>query len=266
MRISRIKYLLVIGVSVSAILVSAALPAYASEYSYLGYKVRVAGLNVRTGPDATKYKRVGVIHKNEIYISTGRSKGKWVQIWYDNHKRWIYISYTKPNWYPCVVVKASALNVRTGPGTRYRKVGVVKRNSYWADIGSNSKGSWTKVWYRSEPRWMYNRYLFGPIAMLSDAKPEIEISNVNINNGADWTNSRYVTVQYDSTAAPEYYRISEDLEFSDTNWIKANGSKIGFTLSNKTGNKTIYLQLKNENGRLSNVDSENINYLPKQVK
>ena len=42
-------------------------------------------------------------------------------------------------------VTASALNVRTGPGTGYAKVGVVYRHQIYVEVGTS--GSWRKIWY-----------------------------------------------------------------------------------------------------------------------
>jgi uncharacterized protein YraI len=281
---SKIKQLFVIGSIVATVFVSAS-STYASCYNCFAERVAVSGLNVRTGP-STRYRIAGVIHKGETYIKTGETSGAWRQIWYDNNKRWIHGGYANDFDVPCVTVTASALNVRTGPGTRYRKVGVAMRHSDWAVIACD--GIWRKIWYASEARWVHGSYLYEEscyghpeypgcygrtpggydynIKELSRPFPEIELSVVNIHNNADRTDSRFVTVHYVSTSSPEYYRISEDPKFSGASWIIANKSKIDYTLSEGAGKKTIYLQLKNEKGRLSNVGSDTINYLPNKVK
>lgn len=54
-----------------------------------------------------------------------------------------------------VVVKASALHVRTGPSTRYRSVGIVRKGQVLQVSGRTSRG-WTQLANR---RWVSSRYV-----------------------------------------------------------------------------------------------------------
>src|SRR3954452_9688035 len=54
-------------------------------------------------------------------------------------------------------VTATALNVRTGPGTTYKIVTTVKKNQ--AVTVSQTKGSWDKVTVAGKTGWASNHYL-----------------------------------------------------------------------------------------------------------
>ncbi|MGI0116384.1 SH3 domain-containing protein [Zooshikella sp. RANM57] len=215
-------------------------------------KVTNSYLNVRSGP-GTNYEKIGTMHSGEYYIATGKTSGAWKQVWFDGGKaRWIYSqSYTSTAKVNCDVVSTAALNVRSGPGTHYRLVGTAPSGSHWAVIGSD--GVWKKVWYASEARWIHSGYLGN-----GSSNTAIQLTGFNINKSAANTSSRFVTVYSTySGSTPIMYRISEKSNFSGATW-KAFENKITFTLSAGNGAKKVYFQLKNQQGRLSNVMSDSI--------
>ncbi|WP_193222203.1 SH3 domain-containing protein [Alkalilimnicola sp. S0819] len=229
--------------------------ANAEAASCTGFKVTTGGLNVRTSP-STRGTVVGVIHRNERYIATGAKSGGWRQIWFNHAARWIYASgYTSSQKYSCGTVTASTLNVRSGPGTGYRIVGTTGKGAKWAVI--ESRGAWRRIWYASERRWVHGGYLNQSVPV-----PKIELTGFNINKNTDSTSSRYVSA-YSTTRSsqPRYYRISEDARFSGASW-KRYSSRAAFTLSAAAGRKRVYFQVKNAQGRLSNVRSDTITYTP----
>lgn len=227
---------------------------YAQSLTCDTLEIEVSSLNVRTGP-STGYSRVGTVNRAETYVVTGNSSGAWEEIWFNDSARWVYTgSYTSEVEVECGEVTASQLNVRSGPSTRYRKVGTVPRDSAWSIIGVN--GVWRQIWYGSEARWVHGGYLdqTAPI-------PEIQITSFSINLGADDTYSRFASVSasYESSQ-PAFFRISEQSDFSDANW-ETYSSSIAYTLSAGEGVKTVYFQARNEQGRLSNVVADSIYYI-----
>lgn len=83
-----------------------------------------------------------------------------------------------------------------------------------------------------------------------------EISNMKINNGNTATQSRSVTINYNSTGSPTHYMISESQNFAGAEW-ESIVSQIPFVLSQTSGSKTVYLKVKNSFGE-SGVVSANI--------
>lgn len=123
------------------------------------YKVKVttSALNVRTGP-GTSYKSKGTIKKGEIYEIKAEKNG-WGQLKANNY--WIKLSYTEKvvttvtNEYK-VKVKATDLNMRTGPGTSYKRAGYIKPGTYTISKTSNgwgklkTNGYWIKLSYTTK--------------------------------------------------------------------------------------------------------------------
>ncbi|WP_237053040.1 SH3 domain-containing protein [Marilutibacter chinensis] len=239
---------------VLAALFAASAPASAGTCA--GVKVTASALNVRSGP-GTGYAVVGTANSGETYVTTGQTSGAWKKIWFDSNARWVHASsYTQAVNVSCGKVTASTLNVRSGPGTGYSVVGTVSSGSKWSVIGSS--GSWRKVWFASQARWMHGSYLDQ-----NGTTPSIGLSGVTINGGASSTGSRYVKVRFGyNTSTPTHYRISHSSTFSGASWKSYTGTTVDFTLSSGGGTKRVYLQLKNSAGRLSNVGSDTITYNP----
>lgn len=82
---------------------------------------------------------------------------------------------------------------------------------------------------------------------------------LGINAGATTTSSRVVAVLPTYNGMPTHYRIGEVADLSAETWIAYSGGEIAFTLSAEYGAKTVYMQLKNEQGE-STVKNASISY------
>ena len=113
-------------------------------------RVAVSDLNMRTGP-GTVYKSKGKI-PNGVYTIV-QTKNGWGKL--EKNGYWIKLSYTtkvKPKTYK-VRVKVTELNMRTGPGTRYKSKGAIRKGTYritrtkngWGKLKKN--GYWIKLSY-----------------------------------------------------------------------------------------------------------------------
>lgn len=87
----------------------------------------------------------------------------------------------------------------------------------------------------------------------------VTLLTVGINAGAATTTTRVVAVLPTYNGTPTHYRISESADLSSETWIAYSGGEIAFTLSADYGEKTLYMQLKNEQGE-STVKSASISY------
>lgn len=132
-------------------------PAAVDKYQV---KVTASSLNMRTGP-GTSYKSKGTLAKNKVCEIKAEKNG-WGQI--STNGYWIKLSYTKkvePSTNSSttstseykVRVSISDLNMRTGPGTSYKKKGYIKPGIYvisktsngWGKLKTN--GYWIKLSY-----------------------------------------------------------------------------------------------------------------------
>jgi uncharacterized protein YraI len=214
-------------------------------------QVTASTLNVRSGP-STSDAIVGTAQVGEQYVKVAEQSG-WVQFWFDESARWASVSYTTPAVVSCGKVTASSLNVRSGAGSTYGVVGTASLDSLWTVLGVS--GTWSKIYYESEQRWVSSAYLntTGVIA-----PPPISVSNFVINNNDASTASQFVTTsQTISGSTATEYQISSDAAFISANWT-AYVANPSFTLTAGNGSKTVYFRARNVEGRISSTVSDNI--------
>jgi SH3-like domain-containing protein len=89
------------------------------------------------------------------------SSGKWYAVKdVDGDVNWISKGLTT-NSFRCAVVKESQVNIRVGPGTRYRKTGSSPAQQYASFKVLKRRGSWVKVkdeW--GKVGWISKRFLW----------------------------------------------------------------------------------------------------------
>ncbi|MDO4745293.1 MAG: SH3 domain-containing protein [Bacillota bacterium] len=131
-------------------------PEQAAPTTY-NVKITASSLNMRTGP-STSYKSKGTLKKNTVCEIKAEKNG-WGQLTSNGY--WVKLSYTKKvetassSEYK-VKVKAKDLNMRTGPGTSYKRKGYIKPGTYvitktsngWGKLETN--GYWIKLSYTSK--------------------------------------------------------------------------------------------------------------------
>ena len=116
-------------------------------------KINTAALHMRTGP-GTSYSSKGLAVYGTKYSITD-SKNGWGKLQKNGY--WIKLSYTVPvdSEYN-VKVKAKDLNMRTGPGTKYKSKGYISPGTYtitetksgWGKLKKN--GYWIKLSYTTK--------------------------------------------------------------------------------------------------------------------
>ncbi|MGE6256760.1 N-acetylmuramoyl-L-alanine amidase [Heyndrickxia sporothermodurans] len=145
------------------------------------YTVTATSLYIRTGP-STKYKSVGYVKKNKK-VKVYQIKSGWAYLTYGSKKGYASSKYLKKvakkktttAKKPAAVKKpigerivtATALNVRSGPGTKYKTVGQFKKNKKikiyefkgnWAyTIDGKVKGYVSKSYLKTVPKTPANK-------------------------------------------------------------------------------------------------------------
>lgn len=125
-------------------------------------RVNTGSLNVRSGP-STSYSRVGSLSRGATVSVVGQ-QGSWRKISYGNGTGWVHGAYLTTgnvaNNTTTKEVGASSLNVRSGPGTRYRKIGALTAGTR-VNV-SDTSGSWSQVAYGGGTGWVHSSYLVTP--------------------------------------------------------------------------------------------------------
>ena len=106
--------------------------------------VKASHANIRSGP-GTHYKKTWEVYQYMPFKKL-RTKGLWTRIKdVDGDRHWIY-SPLLTSSYRCAVVKAQKANLRTGPGTHYKRPWQFKQAIHYTSFRLlKTHGNWCKV-------------------------------------------------------------------------------------------------------------------------
>ena len=141
-------------------------------------EVNTDSLNVRSGP-GTNYSKIGTLKKGEKVGVISENNG-WSKINYSGKEAYVSSSYLKninPNT-PSTPestketkeVNTDSLNVRSGPGTTYSKVGTLSKGSK-VEVLSESNG-WSKINYNGKEAYVSSQYL-SKVTSNTPSTPEV---------------------------------------------------------------------------------------------
>ncbi|BCO08687.1 hypothetical protein GF1_10630 [Desulfolithobacter dissulfuricans] len=148
----KLQHGLFVIVACAVLLGFAAGSALAAEY----VSVVKDGVNMRSGPD-TKYEVLYELPAGYPLKVLGR-KGKWLKVVdFEGSKGWIYSSLVDKTPHVIVTVKTEA-NVRSGPGTKYKKIGSVAREVILKKV--DQKGDWVKVSHPQLTGWIHKKLIW----------------------------------------------------------------------------------------------------------
>ena len=74
-------------------------------------------------------------------------------------------------------------------------------------------------------------------------KSSLKITSLNLDRGNSTTHSRSIVLSSGIRGNPTHYRISEDPEFKDSEWLQFQKTPL-FTLSQRNGRKRVFYQVK----------------------
>lgn len=123
--------------------------------------VNVPEANLRSGP-GTKYEKTWEVFKYMPFEKL-KKKGNWYKVQdVDGDHHWIYKKLTTDK-FNCAVTKVDKANIRSGPGTHFRKKNFSPAMKYDAYKVLKRKGKWVKVhdafgdegWISRKLLWIY---------------------------------------------------------------------------------------------------------------
>ena len=123
--------------------------------------VKAAKANIRLGP-GTNYETLWQVYKYMPFEKVGVSvSGNWYAVKdVDGDVNWIHKKLAT-NGFRCAVVKKDPVNVRKGPGTRYRKIYPAPAQQYYSFRVLKKSGSWIKVKDElGRIGWIHNKFLW----------------------------------------------------------------------------------------------------------
>jgi len=115
--------------------------------------------NLRSGP-GTNHEKVWEVYRYMPFKQVA-SKGPWRRVRdVDGDTYWVH-SKLVTSRYKCAVVKSDEANVRTGPGTKYRKARINPAYKYYSYKVLEVRGKWVKVINQyKDVGWIYKQLLW----------------------------------------------------------------------------------------------------------
>ncbi|MDU7359820.1 MAG: SH3 domain-containing protein [Propionibacteriaceae bacterium] len=150
----------------SKYLTTTAKQAPVTTKSASGQSRTTANLIVRTGP-SLQHRRVALATKGTAVALTGKTSGNYTQISWQGTPRWVASRYlttqasggtSSASTSGRSVQTTENLNIRTGPGTRYRFAGVATKGTVLPATG-RTNGGFTEVTWKGSPRWAASQWL-----------------------------------------------------------------------------------------------------------
>lgn len=115
--------------------------------------------NLRAGP-GTKYEISWQVFKY-MPLKKLSKQGNWYRVQdFEGDTHWIYNKLVTDK-YKCAVVNVDEANVRSGPGTKYKKTILSPLILYESVKILNTKGSWVNAMYESgDTGWIFRKLLW----------------------------------------------------------------------------------------------------------
>ncbi len=142
---------LMVAVIAGGTIAASASPALAGD----AVEVTASRLYVRDG-GSTGFQRMAITSRGRIHPVLRRSGG-WVLIQFDQRLGWSSGQYLRNRDVSIGVISAGALNVRSGPSTRYRLVGRLTQGQRVAVLGSS--GAWYRITFGDGEAWVHGDYV-----------------------------------------------------------------------------------------------------------
>lgn len=118
-------------------------------------EVTAGALNLRSGP-GTSHGVAGSLARGEVYAGLERRSG-WVRLQVGQRTGWASDGYLRASSLPRSVVTASALNVRSGPGTGHGVLASLARGAQV--VVRSSSGSWRRIDLGGRAGWVHADHL-----------------------------------------------------------------------------------------------------------
>lgn len=126
-----------------------------SPSNTLRYAVICRTLNVRSGP-GTEYSKQGTLSRGTLLDGELLSNG-WVKFSYNGQTAYVSGMYVQSVDNGQLSVQCGTLNVRSGAGTSYSKIGALYRGTYVKPL--ETQGNWYKIGYDGGYGWICADYV-----------------------------------------------------------------------------------------------------------
>ncbi len=133
------------------------------------YRYASEPVNVRSGPDSSKYPVIGVLKKQEKIQYLGDTSD-WALVYYKGNIGFVYGKYLSaspgesevPSAQAQYRIATTAVNVRSGPNSsQYPSIGFLVKGELVKFLGKS--GTWSKISYKNSVGYVFSKYLTDPV-------------------------------------------------------------------------------------------------------
>jgi N-acetylmuramoyl-L-alanine amidase len=155
--------------------------------SHAKAQISVNTLNVRSGPGLSNTV-VAKVHKGQTYVITSE-QGQWLKLQLNSHQSgWVAGWLVKKlQTEETATVKASSLNVRSGPSTAYRWIGSFSKGDSVSILNENN--GWYEVSFQGSKGWISGSYIKKEANIIETDRQDVN-RNPNVSLLYDGTNIR----------------------------------------------------------------------------
>ena len=172
-----------LAVALVLTMLAVAIPAMAASQVYA-----TTDINVRNGPGLS-YSIIGSLDKNEVVTKLGTS-GNWTKINFNGKTGYVNSPYVKPYSGDDDVIVIddddavaayanAAVNVRSGPGTNYAKLGELRKGDAVTLVGTT--GSWSIIKWGSGTAYVSSAYLTKSSSNPGSGSTTTMVATANVN-------------------------------------------------------------------------------------
>ncbi len=172
-----------LAVALVLTMLAVAIPAMAASQVYV-----TTDINVRNGPGLS-YSIIGSLDKNEVVTKLGTS-GNWTKIDFNGKTAYVNSPYVKPYSGDDDVIVIddddavaayanAAVNVRSGPGTSYAKLGELRKGDAVTLVGST--GSWSIIKWSTGTAYVSSAYLTKSSSNPGSGSTTTMVATANVN-------------------------------------------------------------------------------------
>ena len=211
-------------------------------------------LNLRKGPSTDNIITLTIPKGNTIEVIDFSCDNNWAKVNYNNQTGWVSTTYIEKitsqgdnnvSKYEDYITNSS-VNVRTGPSTNYKKIGVLSKDVLVKPIGFDKYGDWVKFNYNGKESWVCKSYL----KKVSDNNTLYTSENVNLRMSASINSIKICTIPKNAKVSVLSYNSNKtwaQVKYNNkSGWVSAEYLTSKATQDYKLGNTIDRVNLRDE--------------------
>lgn len=221
------------------------------------YKTKES-VNLRKGPSTDNVIILTIPKGSQVKAIDISNDNKWAKVSYNNEVGWVSATYIEKitsqeednNSKYEDYITTSQVNVRTGPSSKYKKIGALAKGIIVKPIAFDKYGDWIKFNFNGNESWVCKSYLkkVSDIDNSNNDKILYTSANVNFRTSASVNSSKICTIPKNSKLSILSYNSSKtwvQVKYNNKlGWVSAKYLTSKITQDYKWGNTIARVNLR----------------------